>query len=307
MSELLPDSGFLSHLEALRQALWRSVAAVGVLLIPCFFAADPILNALVRFTCPPGFKLNYFSPMEPLMVQLKLGLILAVVAAMPMILLQLIRFVTPALYAHERRVTLKTVGAATLLFLTGASIGLFLVTPLMMRFSASYASESLAPVIGIAGFINLVGMLSLSFGIMFQLPIVMVLLVRTGIVEPETLRKSRPVAITAIFLLSAILTPPDVVSQLLLAVPTWFLFEVALFIAAKSPRRSRKTEEEEPDDEPGEEPPEEPEEPPEDPHGGGPENTLDAVYRDSYRENRRKNRRFGMINGHYRAGRSGKK
>jgi len=305
MNEPLPESGFLSHLEAFRQALWRSVAAVGVLLIPCFFAAAPVLNELVRFTCPPGFKLNYFSPMEPLMVQLKLGLILAVVAAMPMILLQLIRFITPALYAHERRVIWKTIGAATLLFLAGTSIGLFLVTPLMMRFSASYASESLAPVIGIAGFINLVGLLSLSFGIMFQLPIVMVLLVRSGVVEPETLRKSRPIAITAIFILAAILTPPDIVSQLLLAVPTWFLFEVALFIAVKSPRR--KTAEE---NDPGEELPEEPdepEEPPENPPGGEPENTLDAVYRDSYRENRQKNRRFGMINGHYRVRRSGKK
>jgi len=293
----------VSRRGARRGAWGGGVAAVGVLLIPCFFAAAPVLDALVRLTCPPGFKLNYFSPMEPLMVQLKLGLILAVVAAMPMILLQLVRFVTPALYAHERRVTLKTVGAATLLFLTGASIGLFLVTPLMMRFSASYASESLAPVIGIAGFINLVGMLSLSFGIMFQLPVVMVLLVRTGIVEPETLRKSRPVAITAIFLLSAILTPPDIVSQLLLAIPTWFLFEVALFIAAKSPRRK----EAEPIDEELPEERKEEDEPPEDWSGGEPENTLDAVYRDSYRENRRKNRRFGMINGHYRAGRSGKK
>lgn len=305
MNESLPDSGFLSHLEALRQALWRSVAAVGVLLIPGFFAASPVLNWLVRFTCPPDFKLNYFSPMEPLMVQLKLGLILAVVAAMPVILLQLARFVTPALYAHERRVALKAIGAAALLFLAGMSIGLFAVTPLMMRFSASYASESLAPVIGIGGFVNLVGLLSLSFGVMFQLPIVMVLLVRSGIVEPETLRKSRPVAITAIFILAAILTPPDIVSQLLLALPTWLLFEAALFVSARAPRRKKAEE-----DAPGPEEPEEPEEaedPPEDPPGGGPESALDAVYRDSYRENRQKNRRFGMISAHYRARRSGKK
>lgn len=299
MNEPLPESGFLSHLEALRQALWRSVAVVGVLLIPGFFAAAPVLNGLVRLTCPPEFKLNYFSPMEPLMVQLKLGLILAAVAAMPVILFQLARFVTPALYAHERRVAWKAIVAATLLFLAGASIGLFLVTPLMMQFSVSYASESLAPVIGIAGFVNLVGMLALSFGIMFQLPIVMVLLVRGGIVEAETLRKSRPVAITAIFILAAILTPPDIVSQLLLAAPTWLLFEAALLVAAKVPQRKRAK-----DDEPGEDPLANPS--PEAPAEEA-ETTLDAVYRDSYRENRRKNRRFGMINGHYRVKRSGKK
>lgn len=82
------DAGFLTHLEALRQVLWRSVAAVGVLLVPGFFAAPEVLGFLVRFTCPPDFKLNYFTPMEPLIVQLKLGLFLAVVAAMPVILRQ---------------------------------------------------------------------------------------------------------------------------------------------------------------------------------------------------------------------------
>lgn len=298
MSAAVAESGFLTHLEALRQALWRGVAAVAVLLVPGFFAADPVLRWLVRLTCPPGFKLNYFSPMEPLMVQLKLGLILAVAAAMPVILYQSARFIAPALYAHERRIALKAVSAATLLFLAGGAIGLFLVAPLMMHFSASYASEELAPVIGISGFVNLVGLLALSFGIMFQLPIAMVLLVRCGIVEPETLRRSRPLAVTGIFILAAILTPPDVVSQLLLGVPTWLLFEAALLVAGKGPRKKP----EDPEDS-GETAAEAvPEGADADPGSG-----LDAVYRDSPRKKRWKNRRFGMINGHYRAKRNGKK
>ncbi|HBP06314.1 twin-arginine translocase subunit TatC [Victivallaceae bacterium BBE-744-WT-12] len=299
------DAGFLTHLEALRQVLWRSVAAVGVLLVPGFFAAPEVLGFLVRFTCPPDFKLNYFTPMEPLIVQLKLGLFLAVVAAMPVILRQAARFVAPALYEHERRAAGRAVAAATLLFLAGAAVGLFLVVPLMMKFSAAYASESLAPVIGIGSFVNLVGLLALSFGVMFQLPVVMVLLVRCGVVEVGTLKRSRPLAVTVIFILAALLTPPDVVSQLLLGVPTWLLFEAALLVAARcSPRNP---------------PPEEPpparsavpertaaavaEESPE----NDAETALDAVYRESYRKKRRKNRRFGMINGHYRTKRGGKK
>ena len=299
------DAGFLTHLEALRQVLWRSVAAVGVLLVPGFFAAPEVLGFLVRFTCPPDFKLNYFTPMEPLIVQLKLGLFLAVVAAMPVILRQAARFVAPALYEHERRAAGRAVAAATLLFLAGAAVGLFLVVPLMMKFSAAYASESLAPVIGIGSFVNLVGLLALSFGVMFQLPVVMVLLVRCGVVEVGTLKRSRPLAVTVIFILAALLTPPAVVSQLLLGVPTWLLFEAALLIAARcSPRNP---------------PPEEPpparsavpertaaavaEESPE----NDAETALDAVYRESYRKKRRKNRRFGMINGHYRTKRGGKK
>lgn len=153
-------------------------------------------------------------------MQLKLGLFLAVVAAMPVILRQAARFVAPALYEHERRAAGRAVAAATLLFLAGAAVGLFLVVPLMMKFSAAYASESLAPVIGIGSFVNLVGLLALSFGVMFQLPVVMVLLVRCGVVEVGTLKRSRPLAVTVIFILAALLTPPDVVSQLLLGVPT---------------------------------------------------------------------------------------
>ncbi|MBS1371926.1 MAG: twin-arginine translocase subunit TatC [Lentisphaeria bacterium] len=299
------DSSFLTHLEALRQVLWRSVAAVAVFLIPGFFAAVPVLGWLVRFTCPPELKLNYFSPMEPLLVQLKLGLLLAVLAAMPVILWQLARFVAPALYEHERRACRKAVCAALLLFLAGAAIGLFLVTPLMMRFSAGFASESLAPVIGIGSFVNLVSLLALSFGVMFQLPVVMVFLVKFGVVEVSTLRRSRPVAVTLIFILAAILTPPDIVSQLMLGVPTWLLFEAALIVAGGCRKK-------EPADREGEDPP-----PPPEPrrHLAGPEkgpesaeeSTLDAVYRDSYRKKRRKNRRFGMINAHYRGQKGVKK
>lgn len=303
------DQSFLGHLEALRQALWRSVAAVAVFLIPGFFAAVPALEWLVRFSCPEGIRLNYFSPMEPLLVQLKLGLLLAVVAAMPVILYQLAGFVAPALYEHERRVCRCVIWAAMLLFLAGASIGLFLVTPLMMNFSAGFASEALSPVIGIGSFVNLVGLLSLSFGIMFQLPVVMVFLVRLGIVQPATLRRSRPIAVTLIFILAAILTPPDIVSQLLLGVPTWLLFEAALLIAGRGEKKESAPEEV--DQETGSSEPDAPEETsftePESYRSEPEENTMDAVYRDSYRKKRRKNRRFGVINGHYRGGKGVKK
>ncbi len=298
------DTGFLAHLEALRQALWRSIAAVAVLLIPGFFAAEGALRFLVRFTCPPEFKLNYFAPMEPLLVQLKLGLLLALTGAMPVILYQLARFVTPALYANERRMAWKTILAGTLLFLAGAALGLFLVVPLMMRFSVSYASEELSPVIGIAAFVNLAALLALSFGIMFQLPILLILLMRLGIVEPETLRKSRPIVVTGIFILAAVLTPPDIISQLLLGIPTWFLFEAALLIGSTFTRRQEGESDAKTDSE--QMPPQrnsniEKQTKTDDNHA------LDTVYRDSYRKKRRKNRRFGMITGHYHNKRSGKK
>lgn len=300
------DLSFLDHLEALRRVLWRGVAAVALFLIPGFFVALPALEWLVRFSCPEAIKLNYFTPMEPLLVQLKLGLILAVIAAMPVILHELAGFVSPGLYEHERRGCRRVIWAAIGLFLAGAAIGLFLVTPLMMRFSAQFASESLSPVIGIGGFVNLVGLLTLSFGIMFQLPVVMVFLVRFGVVRVATLRKSRPIVVTLIFILAAVLTPPDIVSQLLLGIPTWLLFELALLIAGRGEKEEPSREEE--SEHAGREEPEaalfsEPEKGVEDTE----ENTMDTVYRDSYRKKRRKNRHFGMINGHYRGGRGAKK
>ncbi|MDR0932410.1 MAG: twin-arginine translocase subunit TatC [Victivallales bacterium] len=299
------DSSFLVHLEALRQVLWRDVAAIFVLLIPGFFVAVPLLECLIILICPQEFKLNYFSPMEPLIVQLKLGLLLAIIGAMPVILWQTARFVAPGLYAHERSVCLNTVVVALLLFFAGAAIGLFGAAPLMMRFSADFASESLAPVIGIGNFVNLVALLSLSFGVMFQLPVLLVFLVKFGIIELAALRRSRPIAVVLIFVLAAILTPPDIVSQLMLGVPTWLLFEFALIVAGHCKKNENMNSEitEKPiatDSDSRRAKAETISE-------NGEKSAIDAVYRDSWREKRRKNRHFGVINTHYRGQKGVKK
>ncbi|MDD3666830.1 MAG: twin-arginine translocase subunit TatC [Bacteroidales bacterium] len=227
------SESFLDHLEALRRALWRSVAAVAVALIPGIWAAPRVLRGIIRYACPEGMKLNYFSPMEPFMAELNLGLGLAVLLASPVILWELGKFIAPGLHPRERRYLGRLLGAALVLLLAGASMGFFGVAPLVMRFSGSFAGPELTATIGLGNFLRLVLLLALGFAVMFQLPVVLLLLVSTGLVRVRTLRRTRPIAVVLIFVLAAVLTPPDVLSQLLMALPAWLLFEIALLIAAR--------------------------------------------------------------------------
>lgn len=224
----------LDHLEAFRLALWRGVAAVAVLLIPGFLLAPHVLGILVRWICPPEFQLHYFTPLEPFFVQLKLGGVLALAGAFPVIAWELGRFLKPGLYPEERRILGRLFIFSVLLFLIGVALGIGGVMPLVMRFSMALATPEMVPVIGIGAVVNLAALLGLSFGVMFQLPLLMILLVRLGVVRSASLRRWRPLIVTGIFLAAAILTPPDVVSQVLLALPCWALFEIALFFCGRA-------------------------------------------------------------------------
>ncbi len=280
------EGSLFSHLEALRSALWWSVAATALFLLPGFFAAPAVLDLLIRLVCPENFTLHYFTPMEPLIVQLKIGLFLAMLAASPVILWQAGRFIAPALYRHERKAAFQLLSIAVLLFLAGMAMSLFGVTPFLVRFSLEMARESLTPIIGYAHFVNLVTLLCLSFGLMFQLPLLLIILVRAGVVEVGTLRKSRPVAVLLIFILAAILTPPDIVSQLMLGIPSWLLFELALLVAGRGKPQATESE-----TEPESPVPDEQEEE---------KVAMDDIYETTYRRKSRKKRRIGAINAVYR-------
>ena len=204
----LPDQPLIAHLEALRNALLNMLYMTAALYPAAYWITPEVIDFLVRWSCPPEMgQLNYITPMEVFIARLKLALVLALAAAFPFNAWQLWRFLMPALYESERRALKWWIGASTLLFVMGAGFCLGTILPLLMRFSAGFATPNLKPVIGLAGFLELSGWLLLSFGLMFQFP------------------------------LAAILTPPDVVSQLLLAVPTWILFEIGLLIAARQQKR----------------------------------------------------------------------
>ena len=228
------EESLVSHLEALRWTILRIIVATAIVYPLGYIVSPRVISFLIKWCCPPEIGvLHYFAPMEVLFVRLKLALVLALVVAYPWNIFQVWRFLLPALYKDERRALGRWLFFSSLLFAFGVAFCLFFILPLLMGFSGGFASVELKPVIGLAGFLSLSGWLMLDFGLMFQVPVLVMLAVRFGVISYESLRSKRPYVIVMILIASAILTPPDVVSQVMLAVPTWLLFEIGLFISKR--------------------------------------------------------------------------
>ena len=233
------SGGFLSHLEALRKMILEILAIFVVLLIPGWYLAPELLEFLqhsaagmVPQDAGNGFELSYFSLMEPFIVELKSGMIIAFAVGLPLYFWRLWKFLAPALYERERRFIMWGAVAAWLLFIAGFSLGVFGVMPLLVKFSASFARGGLTPVIGLDNFIGLLMTVALAFGAMFELPIILLALILAKVVELDSLRRQRPLVLVVILILAAFLTPPDIISQLMLGIPTYMLFELTLLVGA---------------------------------------------------------------------------
>ena len=227
------EQTIIQHLEALREMLIKSVAAIALLSPLGFYLAPKCINFIIKNSVPESIgKLHYFSPMEVFIIQLKAGLIIAFVIAFPYIVYQVKNFVGPALYENEKKFLSWLVTLATFLFAAGSAFCLFIILPLIMNFSASFSSSQLEATLSIENFLNLAAAMMLAFGIMFQFPLGVLICVKFGLVSVETLKHARPYIIVLILILAAIFTPPDVVSQLMLGIPTWLLFEAGLAAAA---------------------------------------------------------------------------
>ena len=169
--------------------------------------------------------------MEVFLLQLKISALLDCVVFSPYIAWNIWQFVLPALYDNEKKFIRSIVALTSGLFIAGAAFCLTVCFPLIVQFGMSFAGENLQPIFGVSNLITLALWLSLAFGCMFQFPLVTYALIRTGIVNYETVCNKRPYVVTAILVLAALLTPPDIVSQLLLGLPTYLLFELGLLAA----------------------------------------------------------------------------
>lgn len=241
-SDKFCEGSLLEHLEALRGTLWRSILAIGIVLIPALYFSADILAQMIRFICPAELKLHYFSPFEPLFVQLNLGLAAAVVLASPVILWQFAAFVSPGLYEHEKKAIAGFCIFALLLALCGAALGFFFVIPQVLIFSMTFATAELQPVIGLGSFLKLIIWMLIGFALVFELPVFLLIPIRAGLLKVDFVKKFRCIFVTGIFLVSALLTPPDIVSQLSLGVPGWLLFELTLLIASKVQKKADSSE-----------------------------------------------------------------
>ncbi len=228
-----PDT-FISHLIELRDRLLRSILAVAVVFLCLFpWAGDiyallalPMLKAL-----PQGGQMIATEVTTPFFVPMKVTMMAAIVIALPVILYQFWAFVAPGLYANEKRLVGPLIIASTFLFLCGMAFAYFLVFPVVFGFIIGIAPQGVAVMTDIGKYMDFVLTMFVAFGITFEVPVVVVLLVKTGVVSVAQLKQVRPYAIVGAFIIGAIFTPPDVVSQIMLAVPLWLLYELGIVVA----------------------------------------------------------------------------
>jgi sec-independent protein translocase protein TatC len=228
------EQPFISHLVELRQRILRALAMVLVLFLGLAFYSNEIYSFLagpLLKHMPAGSQMVAIDVASPFLTPFKLTLMVCVFLSIPFILYQAWAFIAPGLYRHERRMVLPLLVASTLLFYGGVAFAYYVVFPLMFGFLTATAPAGVAVMTDIAKYLDFVLTLFLAFGIAFEVPIATILLVWSGIVSRETIGNNRPYVIVGAFVVGAVLTPPDVVSQTLLSVPIWLLFEVGFFFS----------------------------------------------------------------------------
>jgi sec-independent protein translocase protein TatC len=236
---------FLSHLIELRERLVRSLVAVGILFIPAFIYSAELYDLLaipLVAALPQGSRMIATGVITPFLIPMKIAAMAAFLVALPYLLYEAWAFVAPGLYAHEKRLVLPLVVSSTLLFFAGMAFCYFIVFARVFTFIATFAPKSVSVAPDIEAYFNFVLGMFIAFGLAFEVPVVVVVLAMTGIISVEQLREFRGYVIVAIFIVAAIVTPPDVVSQISLAVPMCLLYEVGIFFATFVEKRRKPAE-----------------------------------------------------------------
>ena len=239
------EESFISHLIELRDRLLRAVIAFGIVFAGLMIwpgagviwdtLAQPLQQAL-----PEGTKMIATGVITPFMVPLKLTSMVAFVIALPVVLYQVWAFVAPGLYQHEKRMALPLIVSSTLLFLAGIAFCHFFVFGKVFKFIAEFAPTSITPAPDIEAYLGFVLTMFAAFGVTFEVPIVVVVLVYLGVVTVEKLVEIRGYVVVGAFVIAAVVTPPDVMSQLLLAIPLCVLYEAGILVARLVGRRKQE-------------------------------------------------------------------
>jgi len=240
------QESFISHLIELRQRLMRAIWAILVLFVGLFiwpgsgpiydWLALPLMRAL-----PEGTKMIATGVITPFLVPMKITGLVAFMLALPYVLYQIWAFVAPGLYEHEKKFALPLVAGSTALFFAGVAFCYFFVFGRVFTFIHNFAPKSITPAPDIEAYLNFVMTMFVAFGVTFEIPIIVIVLVRVGVVSIAKLKEARPYVIVGAFVVAAVVTPPDVLSQVMLALPMCLLYEAGLFFArfvAKRPDAS---------------------------------------------------------------------
>lgn len=225
---------FISHLVELRDRLLRAVAAVVIVFVCLMPWAGDIYDLLAHplmVALPEGTKMIATGVVTPFFVPVKVTMMVAFLIALPFVLYQAWAFVAPGLYAHEKRLGLPLIVASSVLFVIGMAFCYFFVFGMVFHFISEFAPKSITPAPDIEQYLSFVLTMFAAFGVTFEVPVVVIVLVRFGLVSIEKLKEARPYVIVGAFVVAAIVTPPDVVSQLMLAVPLCLLYEVGIIVS----------------------------------------------------------------------------
>ncbi len=243
---------FLEHLEELRWHIIRSLIAIAIFAVLAFLMSDFIFDRLILgpsrksfisyrlfcqwagLLCEGPKQLEVFTQKlgEQFYMHLKVSLVVGFIAAFPYVFYEMWKFVKPGLLEHERRVTRHVVSIASVLFLLGILFGYFVILPLAVSFLAGYSlSNVIANTVTLSSFVNTVVMVTLPAGVLFQLPLVVYFLSKIGVVTPDFMRRYRRHAIVLILIVAAIITPPDVITQILISMPLVLLYELSIYVS----------------------------------------------------------------------------
>jgi len=243
-TDALREQPLVSHLLELRNRVLKSILMIGVVFLPMIpFAqelytlfAEPLLQHM-----PEDSQLIAINPVSPFFIPFKLVLVLAFFVAVPFTLYQMWSFIAPGLYSHEKRLIAPLLLGSTLLFYLGALFAYYVVLPLVFVFVLNFAPEGVAVMPDISEYLDFVLTLFFAFGVAFEIPIVTIVAVWAGMTTPENLIAKRPYVVVGVFVVGMMLTPPDVISQTLLAVPMWLLFELGVILSRFYVRKDAAT------------------------------------------------------------------
>jgi len=239
------DSGskempLIAHIEELRRTLIRCICAVILCSIPCGIYWKKIFDTIVSHTlklCESKVHIIYTAPAETVMLSIKIAVVCGLTLASPIIFLQIWSFVSPALYKSEKKLVLPTAFASTVCFLSGIAFSFYLL-PFALKFLTEFAAGSIDPFFKIDEYLSFLIKLALAFAFAFQLPVVTFVLAKIGLIDHKFLQRNFRYAIVLIFIVAAILTPPDVISQIMLAMPLLALYGLSILIAFFARRRN---------------------------------------------------------------------
>jgi len=232
--EELAEGTLISHLVELRDRLLRAVIAIGVLFVPCAIYSNELFTLVATpliEKMPAGTSMIATSLVSPFLAPLKLALFVALFAAMPYVLYQAWAFVAPGLYKHEKRFAVPLVVSSIVLFYCGVAFAYFVVFPLMFAFFTTSAPAGVQMMTDMQNYLDFVLLLFFAFGVAFEIPVATVLLVSTGMVSIDTMTKNRGYVLLGIFVIAAFLTPPDALSQTMMAVPMYLLYEIGIILS----------------------------------------------------------------------------